>query len=228
MTQPYYDDGTCTIYHGDCRSIWPELQVDADMVLTDPPYGSAGPYGRGGRSIANDDTIDVMLYVATELGTPSLHTDSWAVMFTGVGAVGPVQETLVAAGLEISSVGIWDKGMLSMGAGMRSQYEMFVLARKGKPEERYNGGNIWRCTRSSQTPEHPHEKPNEILVRLVDNYSPAGGSPGALIVDPCMGSGTTLRAAKDCGRRAIGIELEERYCEIAARNLGQEVLDLGV
>jgi site-specific DNA-methyltransferase (adenine-specific) len=68
---------------------------------------------------------------------------------------------------------------------------------------------------------HVTQKP-ETLLREILLVAP----PGA-VLDPFMGSGTTLRAAKDLGRKAIGIELEERYCEIAARRMGQEVLDLG-
>ncbi|MGH9252244.1 MAG: DNA methyltransferase, partial [Acidimicrobiales bacterium] len=74
-----------------------------------------------------------------------------------------------------------------------------------------------------ETRHHPVEKPVGLMRHLIFHCPPL-----AEVVDPFMGSGTTLRAAKDCGRRAIGVEIEERYCEIAARRLGQEVLDFGV
>lgn len=70
---------------------------------------------------------------------------------------------------------------------------------------------------------HPTQKPLRVMRWSIEQ---AGVMPDALVLDPFMGSGTTLRAAKDMGMRAIGIEIEERYCEIAARRLSQEVLDL--
>ena len=70
--------------------------------------------------------------------------------------------------------------------------------------------------------DHPCPKPVDLMRQIVDWVCPTNG----VLVDPFMGSGSTLRAAKDLGRRAIGIEQSERYCEIAARRMGQEVLAL--
>ena len=67
---------------------------------------------------------------------------------------------------------------------------------------------------------HPSPKPVEIMAQILKVVTPAGG----LVLDPCMGAGSTLRAAADMGRRAIGIEVEERYCEIAAERLRQKIL----
>lgn len=72
---------------------------------------------------------------------------------------------------------------------------------------------------NGDTPLHPCQKPPELMTWLLEFVW-----PNLLVVDPFMGSGTTLRAAKDLGRKAIGIEIEERYCEIAAKRLAQEVL----
>jgi site-specific DNA-methyltransferase (adenine-specific) len=72
--------------------------------------------------------------------------------------------------------------------------------------------------------EHPCPKPLDVWKRILLRVSPVEGE---LVLDPFMGSGTTLRAAKDLGRKAIGIEIEERYCEIAAKRLAQEVLPFG-
>ena len=123
----------------------------------------------------------------------------------------------------IVSLMIWDKQWIGPGGpiGLRPSYEMvalfaqpgFAIADRGLPD-------IWRCQWSSVKPSgHPAEKPVELLSRIIIK------SGGELILDPFLGSGSTLVAAKLNGRRAIGIEIEERYCEIAARRLAQSVFE---
>ena len=84
----------------------------------------------------------------------------------------------------------------------------------------YVTSNGVRCTTDGGRRVHPTQKPVRVFRQLIEWYTSAGST----ILDPFMGSGTTLRAAKDLGRKAIGIEIEERYCEIAANRLAQEVL----
>jgi DNA modification methylase len=83
-----------------------------------------------------------------------------------------------------------------------------------------NETTVWDVARAARNDLHPTQKPLALFSRAIRNSS----APGDLILDPFMGSGTTLRAAKDLGRRGIGIEIEEKYCEIAAKRMGQETL----
>ena len=220
--KPYYEDESVTIYHGDAREVFPTLR--GDMLLTDPPYGLDVQYGRselGHRTIAGDQNTDLLTWIS-RVGADVLPAEAWAVVFCGFSAVGEVQAALRAGRFEVKTVGVWDKLAPGLGMGIRNQYEMWVLGRKGKPPEPWGGGNVWRQAGVHGRPVHPHEKPVELIRNFVVRYS----EPGAMILDPFMGSGTTLRAAKDCGRRAIGVEVDERYCEIAASRMAQETLGL--
>jgi len=115
---------------------------------------------------------------------------------------------------------VWDKGSMGLGNGFRAQHELVCHASKGVPKIHDKGcGNVITHKRVEPT-DHPSPKPEQLMQRLIEVVTVDGG----VVLDPFMGSGTTLRAAKNIGRKAIGIELEERYCEIAAKRLGQEVL----
>jgi site-specific DNA-methyltransferase (adenine-specific) len=218
----YYEAGGITIYHGDCRDVWAGIP-NVDAFITDPPYGLNIGYGRsalGLRHIAGDTNTDINHWFFTE-AYKKLKGSGWLAAFTGYQVFNEVSAMVTLARFEMKSVVVWDKEMPSLGEGIRNQYELIMLARKGKPAETYTGGNVWRITRSTGRPEHPHQKPIRLMKRLVEHYCP----PNGLVVDPFMGSGTTLRAAKDLGMCAIGIELDERYCEIAAKRLQQEVME---
>ncbi|MGB5758855.1 MAG: site-specific DNA-methyltransferase [Acidimicrobiales bacterium] len=213
MTEPYYSDPWVTIYHGDCLDILPGL--DADVMVTDPPYGmghSAGG-GRPKRPIIGDESSNVRDEILSRWDGPALVFGRWNI---------PHPES---AWLCLT----WDKGDwpgtgdLNEPWGMSTE-EIYVI---GKGFVGRRTGTVLRHDRITRVAgpnpakwPHPTEKPLSLIADLVSKC------PVGVVLDPFMGSGTTLRAAKNLGRRAIGIEIEERYCEIAAKRMGQEVLPI--
>ena len=230
LPKPFYEDGSVTIYHGDCRDLLPE--IEADVLITDPPYGidwranGAGwtnAQGGGGHrssgnalSILNDADVN-----ARDEALSLWGDDRLAVVFGSF--LKPYPENTVQVLIYAKPP---DAGIMGARAGRRKDAEAIFLV---GPWPRGIGGrsSIIRTNGRVAGPRgmalragHPHAKPQDVMEELI------ALAPGA-VVDPFMGSGTTLRAAKDLGRKAIGIELEERYCEIAAERCSQEVLDLG-
>lgn len=224
MTTPYYSDDHVTIYHGDCLEL-ADLWTCADVLVTDPPYGIGWTlnlsgyllrgYPRGAESqhdgIANDEDTTVRDAALTLWG------DRPALVF-GSPRVAPPEGTKHAL--------TWkkplDAGVIGSSLPWRRDTEaVYVLGRW--PADTGTASSVLegpRGMRSYVNGSHPHVKPVDLLRDLITKC------PSGTIADPFMGSGTTLRAAKDLGRRAIGIELEERYCEIAAKRCAQEVLAL--
>lgn len=213
--KPYYDDGARVIYHGDCREVdaW---DVAGGFMVTDPPYGIAYESARhdGGnhaRSIAGDaDTSARDTVLSTWSPRP-------AIVF-GAPKVCPPPGVLKATL-------VWHKpgsGMGDLSVPWKPDYEFVFILGSGFHGNRDTSVLSFPLRIYRGDLVHPHEKPVDLLRTLVAKCAPL-----APIVDPFMGSGTTLRAAKDLGRRAIGVEIEERYCEIAAKRLAQEVLDFG-
>ena len=209
---PYYSDDLVTLYHGDCLE-HPELWTCADVLVTDPPYGTGAIDGYGRRQnrpgnkgfvIANDASTEardgvLALWVGPALvfGSPRMPDPPM-----------PVADRLV-----------WDKKRPGMNGGpWRYRHESIYVT---PGFERVNDAATSVLAYYPEQSEHVHAKPIDLMVWLV------GAAPVGTIADPFAGSGTTLRAAKDLGRKAIGIEIDERYCEIAAKRLGQEVLDFG-
>lgn len=133
-------------------------------------------------------------------------------------------------GLQFFHSVIWDKGGLGMGWRYRRNHEMIMVAHRkggrlkwewaGKGPETANVVRIGKIIPSKD--DHPTPKP-EALIR---HFLMLHGKPGDVVLDPFMGHGPTLRVAKDLGMRAIGIEVDEQFCEVAARRLSQEVLPL--
>ena len=211
---PYYTDDYCTIYHGDCREILPSLPK-VDLVLTDPPYGIAHPTNYKERKRCG---------VTACRDYPPVHDDNKRFDPTPWLAVAPCifwGGNYFASSLpDVSGWLVWDKERpddLDQATCELAWTNIIKGVRRFKW--------LWHgCMRAdSDALEHPTQKPVALMSWCL---SLRWTKDMATILDPFMGSGTTLRAAKDLQRKAIGIEIEERYCEIAARRLAQEVLPL--
>lgn len=223
--EPYYQDDSVTLYLGDCREVLPQLDLAVDLLATDPPYGLDIGYGRtalGTRRIEGDSDDALLLGVLGDCDHLMLP-DAWSAVFCGYTHSGQVQRAAQESGWTVKTVIVWDKAMPSLGEGIRNQHELAVLSKRGRPTETFTGGNVWRITRERGRPEHPHMKPQALMTRLVGYYSPPFGT----VLDPFAGSGSTLVAAATLGRKAVGIEYDERYCELIVKRLGQPALDFG-
>lgn len=210
---PYYSEAGITIYHGDCREILPRLRRDL-AIVGDPPYGmSLGKISGIGRSKATRALDDYSVLGDGEPFDPSHLLGYPAIILWGgnhyAGRLPSARKWLV-----------WDK---REGGTSDDQADCeLAWTNLAGPERLF--AHRWRgMIKASERDErrvHPTQKPVALMAWCI------GHVPDELqVCDPYMGSGTTLRAAKDLGRRAIGIELEERYCEIAANRLRQGVLN---
>lgn len=222
---PYYERGGITIFHGDSRDILAELRgVRPDVCLTDPPYGIDGSSGninkargKGNYTAAFKDDGDYIKTVIVPI-VQSLISRVGCVVFTPGNrhfALYPQPDSF-GAFYQPASVGLQVFG--NADAQPIFYYGKNALGRNmGVPCS-------YVLTEAPEKSIHPCAKPLKAWRLLLSNIS----KPGQLVLDPFMGTGTTLRAAKDLGLRAIGVDLDERYCEIAARRLSQDVLPLAL
>ena len=220
-TKPYYSKDGITIYHGDCREILPTLGP-VDLVLTDPPYGIDG--GRGGgnrrRGKGNYTAVgweDNPEYIA-EVCVPIIE---YAVANAGRCIVTPGTTNMNLYPLPNDVGCFWTPASTGFGSWGHTTFNpIFYYGRDPRAGKGQfpNGRTI---TEQAGVVGHPCPKPLIPWKWLLIKGSVESTD---IIVDPFMGSGTSLRAAKDLGRRAIGIEIEERYCEVAVKRLAQEVL----
>lgn len=216
--KPYYDDGSCVIYHGDSRDVLSVLPEEPTLAVMDPPYGSGFPYRTYDDTVANLDCIiaDVV---------PMLPAR--AAVFTGVGNMHRwPQPTWTLCWLDPGGTGSGPWGFCTWQPILVYGRDPYLAAGKGRRPDSYRSmlGRRPHKEDKDGSGEHSCPKPLGVMRWLVTRVSV---DPRDVIVDPFMGSGSTLRAAKDLNRRAIGVELDERYCEIAAKRLAQEVLPLG-
>jgi len=223
--KPYYQDDYITIYHGDCREILPSLEK-VDLVLTDPPYGIHHSSNHGaswqGQEIVGDESTVLRDFILRECeGIPMFIFSTWKI---------DIPHDLV----DIDGVLIWDKGpafgMGDLAFPWKMSWEMIIVVAGavgapgifvGRRDEGVLRGHI-QVSWESKGRRHPHQKPVSLVTHLLTHTS------ASTILDPFLGSGTTAVAAKKLNRKCIGIEIEEKYCEIAANRCRQMVMELRV
>ena len=235
---PYYQDDACTIYHGDCREILPALGR-FDLLLTDPPYGVT----QQGWDVT-DSVVEVVAVSPLAVFTtgerllamligrlPERYRHIWVwdrvnqnTDFLNAGRRPMRSHELIAVFSKNAQYTFepqkWRGDVHSRGRrhGNCGHGSYGKFGTVDDESQMKHPRSIISVAGGVNTRLHPTEKPVALYKYLLHSY------PAVLTVDPWMGSGTTLVAAKLEGRRAVGIELEERYCEIAARRLSQGVL----
>lgn len=215
--KPYYEDSAVQIFHGDCRDILPSLPK-VDLAYLDPPFNTHNSIGRYSRQYQNDNMSDseYRQFCLECLGLAREHSQRLLVT-PGVGNIG------------IYPVAIW----------------CIVIDKPSSPSfNRFGGFNCWEPLLVYDKPvkriprdvvrfdslnhikdgreNHPCPDNHNMCEWIVDTWT----LPGETIIDPFTGSGMMLFAAKKLGRKAIGIEIEEKYCEIAAKRMSQTVMAL--
>jgi hypothetical protein len=227
VNDPYYRDESVTLWHGDCREI--TAWLEADVLVTDPPYGRAwrsgsgmtNSDGRGRGSLAHGGIVNDR-DTTTRDEALALWGERLGVVFGDL-LVEPHPAGAVQVAIYAKPI---DAGIKGARAGLRRDAEAVYLV---GPWPAAVGGrsSVFRTRSLVAGPTgnatrfgHPHAKPVDLLADLVALTT-------GTVADPFAGSGSTLVAAKMLGRRAVGVEVEERYCEIAARRLSQDVLDFG-
>lgn len=221
MVKPYFEEDGIVIFHGDCREILPQLPK-VDLVLTDPPYGT-------------DTNTDYSRWpgVLEGVNYPAVVGDEEPMDFGFLFANSAPLKIVFGANnwpqqlpFDCKRDGwiCWDKRVTENADVMfGSPFELAVVIGK----RTYKIIRLQHCGIKNADGDHsgrfhPTQKPVALMKRCIQQAD--YGDLPLSILDPFMGSGTTLRAAKDLGRRGIGIEIEEKYCEIAANRLAQKVL----
>jgi site-specific DNA-methyltransferase (adenine-specific) len=208
--KPYYEENGITIYHGDCREILP-LLPEADLILTDPPYGLKEKIHDGGGWSTNPIYDEVLNWDI------KLPLSDWAAILS------KGRDAIVWGGnyYQFKPSRCWLIWSKINNVQTMADAELAWTSRDT------NTKLFREIINPDGKREHPTQKPLSLMswcIQQADHWN--WNDIPKTILDPFMGSGTTLRAAKDLGRKAIGIEIEEKYCEIAVKRLAQEVLPL--
>ena len=229
--KPYYTGNGVTIYHGDCLEILPTLGVNhADILVTDPPYGVAWE-GRGKKTsfgpIRGDHSQELGLLAVGE-ALKVVRRDRHAYIFG--------RWDFPNSGIRHENLAelVWDKCIMGLGDlgspwGPQHEYIQFLSASKDNKNRgeclaaRIRKGTVLRFQRPhSAGVRHPTEKPVGLLRELIESSSRITET----VLDPFLGSGSTAVASILEGRKCTGIEVEEKWCEMAAGRIESGTLPL--
>ena len=221
MPKPYYQDESVTIYHGNSAEL---IQVlTADVLITDPPYGVMLGDTVNGQSRAKNqatytqfaDSPEYLRDVCIPIIKGAIARTSRAALFCGnrnLWLYPPADE-----------VGCWYVPAATSRGKWGFNTSNIILYYGSSPRAGIGDfANSFSLQATSEKTIHPCAKPLKVMAWLVNKAT----KQGEIVIDPFCGTGGTLRAAKDLGHKVIGIDIEERYCEIAARRMAQEVLPL--
>jgi site-specific DNA-methyltransferase (adenine-specific) len=231
---PYYEDEAVTLYCADNRDVLPTLEM-VDHVITDPPYEAEAHTAmrRTARSI-RERTNDVVDFAAMDDETREAVAElcvakcsGWALFFCQVEASAAWKTAMLQAGAKYKRTMVWvkpDSSPQFNGQGPAQGYECISASWCGSGASEWSAGGKrgvyeFLCN-VGRFGGHPTEKPQRLMESLIGDFT----KPTQTILDPFAGSGTTLVAAKRLGRKAIGIEINEQYAEVAARRLSQGAL----
>ena len=204
--KPYYQDKWVTIYHGDCREVLPQLDVKVDLVLTDPPW--------------NKDAQILYEFLGNNIDK-FIKDDGYCALYAGSNFIQSVLNSFSHSELHYQ----WTFVVLQLSSDLRyfkykihSRWRPIMVFGKNNSSTKWSP-DVIKSIRKKQL--HEWQEGEESSLALIEKYSDVDG----LILDPFLGSGTTCFCAKKLNRYSIGIEIEEKYCEIAARRCSQEVMD---
>lgn len=239
MIEPIYDLEGITIYHADCLEVLPQLS-QVDHVITDPPYAPVSMLNARTGSTIKHRRDGVWYDFGYEALTDELRRRSaewmavlarrWVIVWTDIESDQAWRDAL-GAGLRYVRTGVWVREHAApqfSGDRPAQGVEACVIAHARATRMKWNGGGrpaVWVgpiVNANDPSRQHKSPKPLWLMRKLLEQFT----DPGDIILDPFMGSGTTLRAAKDLGRRAIGIEISEEFCAVAVDRLRQGVLAL--
>ena len=209
--QPYYDEDGITIYHGDCRDLLPGMHRSM-LVATDPPYGIDYVQGGGRGAAGRSKFCGIAVVGDAEPFDPRPLLEFSESILWGANYFAPL--------LPLGRWLVWDKRCGITPQRAQGDCELAWMS-SGRASRMFR--HVWDGMIRDSEPQprvHPTQKPTTLMKWCLGLAETTGA-----VLDPYAGSGTTLRAAKDLGRKAIGIEIEEKYCEIAAKRLAQRVLD---
>ena len=242
--KPYFETELGKLYHGDCLEIMPGLKPKSiDLLVTDPPYGLNYNNGDlasqweavfGGKlekikpnPIENDgEEAHIIFRGMLKEGKRILKKGACCCCCCCGGGPKPLfaRWTLwMDEAIGFKQAVVWDKMGLGMGMHYRRNYEFVLIAQNGSPAHRWNGGNntpnVWRIGKIIPSEkQHPTQKPVGLNIKIIEIHS----DPLDLVLEPFAGHGSALVACERLNRQWIGIEISEKYCEIAAKRIENE------